>query len=94
MCKPERRKPFLTEYEREPGSEQGRALGKWLPGIKSELRTQPLVGRGPRLWKDRIITNKIKEAGSFLSHPLEQKASSPSRYSLPFLTPQKAGHPS
>lgn len=79
---------------REPGSEQGRALGKWLPGMKSELRTQPLVGRGPRLWKDRIITNKIKEAGSFLSHPLEQKASSPSHYSLPFLTPQRAGHPS
>lgn len=72
---------------REPGSEQGRALGKWLPGVKSEPWTQPLVGRGPRLWKDRIITNKIKEAGSFLSHPLEQKASSPTATPSPSRVP-------
>lgn len=97
MCKPERRKPFLTEWGG-GGSEQGRALGKWLPEVKSEFRTQPLVWRGLRLWKDKIITNKIKEAGSFLSHPLEQRATSPNRYSLPsqgpLLTPQKGWHPS
>lgn len=50
-------------------------LGEWVPIVKSEVKTQPLelVRRGLGLWKDRIITSKTKEAGSFLSHPLDQR---------------------